>query len=233
MQGNARRGLKRADVQVFLGHGPQNSLLLNDSRPPHPRDGATAICAARICGGIGPADSRQSLSGMSDSPKTRSGAGETIAAITPKLFRRLMAATLFGLLGGLLIWLGLGDQTEGVLWKAFSIAMGIGTLIVGQWLWRATSVSIELTRRELRDSAGRVLCDLEKVASVDRGAFAFKPSNGLVVRLSEPAPLAWAPGIWWRCGHRIGIGGVTSPSEAKGMADVMSLLLKERRDDSR
>ena len=168
---------------------------------------------------------------MSKGPEYSSGTDEVIAVITPTLIRRAMAAMLFALLGVMLIWGALGGKAEGASWKALSVVTGSGALLLGQWLWRATSVSLEFTREGVRDSAGRLLCSMEKIASVDRGAFAFKPSNGLIVHLTEPASAAWVPGIWWRFRQRVGIGGVTSPAEARNMADAMSLLLEQRRQN--
>ena len=65
------------------------------------------------------------------------------------------------------------------------------------------------------------------IASVDRGAFAFKPSNGFTVRLKSPAPRAWLPGLWWRLGRRVGVGGATPGKAARDMADVITILLKD------
>jgi hypothetical protein len=63
---------------------------------------------------------------------------------------------------------------------------------------------------------------------VERGAFAFKPSNGFLVRLDKPLGRGWAPGLWWRLGRLLGVGGVTSASQSKAMAEILSLELARR-----
>ena len=68
---------------------------------------------------------------------------------------------------------------------------------------------------------------LEAVEGVERGAFAFKPSNGFLLRLSAPGPRAWSPGIWWRLDRRVGVGGVLRAGEARAAADLMHLMLQE------
>ena len=64
--------------------------------------------------------------------------------------------------------------------------------------------------------------------SVDRGLFAFKPSNGFVVVLSQGGWRGWAPGLWWRLGRRLGVGGVTSAAQAKAMAEILSIEIARR-----
>lgn len=64
--------------------------------------------------------------------------------------------------------------------------------------------------------------------SVDRGVFAFKPSNGFLVRTRDGAPAAWVPGIWWRRGRSIGIGGLIPAHQTKLVAEVLSVELARR-----
>ena len=145
------------------------------------------------------------------------------AAASP--FHRVFAVLVMGALGVLLIVVA-GDAAFSLAWQAIYIALGLGA-IYGAWrLWNATGAALELTRTELRSTTGQTLATLDNVARVDRGAFAFKPSNGFVVSLKTGGqPRAWAPGLWWRVGRRIGVGGVVSAGEAKAMAEVMTALV--------
>jgi len=150
-------------------------------------------------------------------------ADEVMAVIKPSLIRRFMAVALLLISGGLLIYWGFNDATVGVIWKIFLTGAGVGLLVLADKLRRATAESIELTEAGLRESSGRILCAYDNIEKVERSAMSFKPSNGLLVRLNTPLPLAWAPGLWWRYGRKIGIGGVTSARQAKAMADVIAL----------
>lgn len=150
-----------------------------------------------------------------------------IARVSPTPARRVLGVGFLGSLGALLLWLGLGTPEMPVAWRLFLLA-GAGIGVWGaQKLWAATAVSLELTAEVLRDSAGREIARVADVTGVDRGALAFKPSNGFLVHTTTPAGRAWAPGLWWRLGKRIGVGGVTSAGEAKFMAEALSLLLKD------
>jgi hypothetical protein len=126
-------------------------------------------------------------------------------------------------LGGLLVYLAFDPQIEALVWKSFTCVIGIACLEVARRLWLATDVSLDLSVEGLRDSNGRVLCSFDNIKTVDRGAFSFKPSNGLLIRLHRPMDSAWAPGLWWRYGTRLGIGGIIDAGQAKAMAEMISM----------
>ena len=108
-------------------------------------------------------------------------------------------------------------------------------LIGGLFIWasfrlyRATDNTILLTREAISTQSGRVLCRLDDVSKVDRGFFAFKPSNGFLVVLKERGERSWAPGMWWHFGKHLGIGGVTSPRQSKEMVSIIQILLAEKK----
>jgi hypothetical protein len=112
----------------------------------------------------------------------------------------------------------------GVMLVAFAIACLYG----GYRMWEVTGRMIELTQDELRLSDGTLICRTEDIHKIDRSFFAFKPSNGFLVTTKVSYPFTWAPGLWWRFGKRIGIGGVTPGSQGKAMADTLAALVAQR-----
>jgi len=101
--------------------------------------------------------------------------------------------------------------------------------VLAEKMRRDTAVHLELTEDELRDSRGRLLARIADIKGIERGTFAFKPSSGFLLRLNAPADRAWAPGLWWRFGRSVGVGGVTGSREGKYMAETIAALLSERR----
>ena len=91
---------------------------------------------------------------------------------------------------------------------------------------RASAEGLELTRQVLRTESGRVLTEVSNVRTVERGAFAFKPSNGFLVRLYAPSGRGWAPGLWWQRGTWLGVGGAVPGGQARAMAEVLTALRK-------
>ena len=105
---------------------------------------------------------------------------------------------------------------------------GLAAVALGDVMRRATAHGLELTRHALRDSRGRVLAEVEQIVRVHRGVFAFKPSNGFKLTLARAHDAAWMPGIWWRFGRQLGVGGVIPGTQAKYMAEVLEHLIAER-----
>ncbi|WP_428687946.1 hypothetical protein [Roseibium sp.] len=149
---------------------------------------------------------------------------EVLIAIAPSLVRRWVAIFCLGLLGVLVISLVFSDA--GGIWPVIFLAFGIGSILAADKFRRASADHIELTREVLRTGSGRVLARIDNVERVERGAFAFKPSNGFLVRLKAPDGKGWAPGLWWKRGKLLGIGGVIAGGQTRAMADVMNALIK-------
>lgn len=145
--------------------------------------------------------------------------------VAPTAVRRSMGVFALWALGALLLLIVVAAPPEGVMGKLVLLGFGLGALALGEATRRATAHHVMLTPEGLSDSAGRVLCRMEEIAAVERGVFAFKPSNGFLVRTHGRQKRAWAPGLWWRFGKKIGIGGVTPASQAKFMAEMLSARL--------
>lgn len=148
--------------------------------------------------------------------------------LTPSPIRRTIGTALLVGLGLLLLWLMFSSAEMAPGWRALLGLFGVVSVWGAERMWRATGLAVELTAEGLRDSSGRIIAPVAAIRSIDRGAFAFKPSNGFLIRLKTPQPRAWAPGLWWRFGRSVGVGGVTSRDEAKLMAEFLAAMLAER-----
>ncbi|MFQ5623857.1 MAG: hypothetical protein ACE5FS_10720 [Paracoccaceae bacterium] len=152
---------------------------------------------------------------------------EKIAVLTASPVRRMFGAGLMAVLGALMFYVAIAASPDNELLLALLIAVGAVAVWQAARLYRATRHGLYLTREGLYESTGTRLCTVAQIASVDRGFFAFKPSNGFLIRLKEPMPRVWKPGLYWRFGRRIGVGGTTSPRQGKEMADIISLLIAD------
>ena len=152
---------------------------------------------------------------------------EVLAVLTVSAPRRWFGLAVQGALGAMLIYLGF-TLSAAFGWQVFLIAVGGFALWAAVAMHRATASGLELTRDLLRTQAGEEVARVAEITRVERGMFAFKPSNGFLITLSSKAPRAWRPGVWWRTGRRIGVGGVTSAPQAKFMAEMLTALINER-----
>jgi hypothetical protein len=90
---------------------------------------------------------------------------------------------------------------------------------------------IELTETEIRTSEGETIVAVADIEKVERGMFAFKPSNGFIIRTKSKGTRRWEPGLWWRIGRRVGVGGVTPGRQTKYMSEVIAALMVNRQAD--
>lgn len=149
------------------------------------------------------------------------------ARVQASQVRRGFAVSVLFALGALVIYAALA-KPPAALWLVFMLVLGGLALWLAEQLRRATVHVIELTEHELRDTSGRVLATMDEIIGVERGAFAFKPSNGFTLIVKSRKPRAWVPGLWWRIGNRVGVGGVTSAAQAKFMAEQIAFRLSQR-----
>ena len=157
------------------------------------------------------------------------GEAETLAELTPSPIRRYMAIGMMVLLGIVLINVAISGWKSSVPSYLALAVLGLASLAVAWRMHRATANSLHLSRDGIRSSDGTVIAEVDNVARVELGLFAFKPSNGFLVVLKTPMDRAWHPGLWWRLGRRIGIGGVTPRAAAKVMAERLDMLLRNQR----
>ncbi|KIT15538.1 hypothetical protein [Jannaschia aquimarina] len=153
---------------------------------------------------------------------------EPIHILRPSVPRRAIAFAIQMVLGTLLLWLAFAHPPESLFLRLFLVILGIGALFLGSWGWQASAQAIELHEDGLRGEDGTWIAPLSNIRSVDRGLFAFKPSNGFILRLHDPMERAWAPGMWWRMGRRVGVGGVTSGADAKIAADALAVMVERK-----
>lgn len=152
---------------------------------------------------------------------------DVLATIEASAPRRVMGTLMLGGTGCILVYLALAAPPSPV-WLLFLLVVGAGALWLAVRMWQATIHRIELTAQELRCSDGQVIARVDEIEAIDRGFFAFKPSNGFLIRTRAPGARSWLPGLWWRMGRRIGVGGVTPGQQGKVMSDILAAMLAQR-----
>jgi len=151
---------------------------------------------------------------------------DVIATVTPSLARFWGAIIVIGGFGCFLLWIAASGAAGSALASVIFVFCAALSFYASYRIHQTKLQSLYLTMEGLFDTTGTKLCTMDQIASLDRSFFAFKPSNGFVIRLKEPMDRAWVPGLWWRFGKRLGVGGITSVAQSKSMADTITLLLK-------
>ncbi|HMO08630.1 MAG TPA: hypothetical protein PKD10_13435 [Paracoccaceae bacterium] len=160
--------------------------------------------------------------------REQDGAARVIARLYPSAPRRAIGAGVLAVLGMALVWLALAHPPQAPALRLFLPALGAFLLWGTVRLWQATAQGLALTADALRTDDGQLVARIAEVRLVSRGALAFKPSNGFLLVTDRPAPAVWAPGLWWRIGRRVGVGGVTGRDEARFMAETIAHMVERR-----
>ncbi|MCH2095691.1 MAG: hypothetical protein MK160_11320 [Rhodobacteraceae bacterium] len=153
---------------------------------------------------------------------------EVLAKVGASAPRRAFGVATLLILGFLLLYVAFATPPA-FGWQAGLVGCGVVALYVGQGMWRATQRQLILTPEAISDDTGYVIVQVKDVEKVDRGMFAFKPSNGFLIKTKTPQHRAWHPGLWWRMGHRVAVGGVTAGSQTRPMADILAAMIAERK----
>lgn len=156
---------------------------------------------------------------------------EILVTVRVSTLRRWLGIGVLLAFGGMVIYVALATPPA-PLWQVFLLVIGAGALWGAERMRRATEHRIELTRDELRGSDGTRIAAVDQIEGLERGMFAFKPSNGFLIRTRAPGGRAWRPGLWWRLGRRVGVGGVTAAAQTKAMSEILAALLAERAQAS-
>lgn len=129
-----------------------------------------------------------------------------------------------------LVSIGVVAAEAGWVLRAGFVATG-GLLLWGLAPLRdAGPRALVLTEAELSDSRDGPICAIADVVRVERGAFAIKPARGFALRLAGSGPRRWVPGLWWRTGRTIGVGGLTGAGETRVLAEMIAAMVAARGD---
>ncbi|TNJ41813.1 hypothetical protein [Phaeobacter sp. B1627] len=158
------------------------------------------------------------------------GADEILATIEASPARRVLGVAMLAGLGLLSLYVAV-TSSLGFGWWIFLVVVAGAALWMGYRMWHATAHRLELTPKVLRCSDGVELVRISDLEHLDRGFFAFKPSNGFLMRSRSRDTRQWYPGLWWRMGRRIGIGGVTPGSQTKTASEILAALMAEQNAD--
>ena len=142
----------------------------------------------------------------------------TITASQP---RRIFMLAVLAALGLIFVLLGFSSAPVAMGWRVAFVAVAAVIFYYLPVINRSTAVGLTFDGTRLTDTNGIEICRLDQVTTVEKGALAFKPTNGFTLRLKEPAPRGWSPGIWWRFGRNVGVGGVLSGNQTKLMAEAI------------
>ncbi len=136
----------------------------------------------------------------------------TLRPSPPRLWFSVLS---LGALGALMVWIALAHPPADLAWRVLLL---LGGAAIGWGAYR-------IVRLQDRALVRRV----DEIEALNRGVFAVKPARGFALALSRRGPRMWVPGLWWRIGRSVGVGGMTGAAETKMMAEMIEAMIAVRR----
>lgn len=152
---------------------------------------------------------------------------DVLAAARASMGRRVLGLGCLGFLGLLLVYMAVVNPPA-LHWQFLLIVLGAAAIWLADAMRRATASEVYLTEEAIRDADGTLIARLDEIVGLDRGFFAFKPSNGFLLTLKTAQGRVWRPGLWWRLGRRVGIGGMTPGHQTKMMSEILAAMMAQR-----
>ncbi len=153
------------------------------------------------------------------------------SSVWPTGGRRGLALGAYYALGIIVIWLAFAASL-GLVATLVLLCFGAAVIFLAERMRQCTKVGVAVTVRGVEDTSGKMIAGWDEMHAVVRGTFAFKPSNGFTLVLDHKAKRSWAPGLWWRLGRRIGVGGVLPGPPTRTMAEQIAILLPQHKADA-
>ena len=161
-------------------------------------------------------------------PDLDSSRAEVLLELAVSPMRRYFSIITMLLLSVLLINAAFVSLSGSIVTFVTLGAFGLGSVSAAIKMHSATSNLLRLRRDGLHSSDGKILAEISNIDRVERGLFALRPPNGFLIVLKSPMRRAWHPGLWWRLGTRVGVGGMTSKTQGKLLAERLDMLLQDR-----
>ena len=156
----------------------------------------------------------------------RSRNSEILISLSPSPARRHLGIGMVVVLGIVLLYTAVDVRQASLLAPLVLGGLGIGSLLMAWKMHTSTRLDLHLREDGVYSSDGVLVAELRNIKQVERGMFAFKPSNGFTIVLKTSMSRAWHPGLWWRFGRRVGVGGVTPQAQGKLMAERLEIMLQ-------
>ena len=152
-----------------------------------------------------------------------------LLTVRPSPARLWFSVIALGGLGALMLWIALAHPPAALGWRAFLLVGGAAIGWGAMRLVRLQDRALVLTGLALIDSQDGEICRIDDIAQINRGVFAVKPARGFALSVGQRGPRRWVPGMWWRIGRSIGVGGMTGAAETKLMAEMIEAMVAVRK----
>ena len=106
-------------------------------------------------------------------------------------------------------------------------------LLLGFWfknfLKKYSKVGFLINEQGLFNLDKSPICKMHEIDRVDASPYTFKSANGFIIILKTKNSFESVPGLYWKLGKRISIGGLVSKNESKFLAGLLMQFLEKQK----
>ena len=96
-----------------------------------------------------------------------------------------------------------------------------------RFLSQYSNVGFLINKMGLYDLHENLICRISDIQRVDSSPYTFKSANGFIIILKEKTSFQLVPGLYWRLGRRISVGGLISKNESKLLSTAVANFLEK------
>jgi hypothetical protein len=152
----------------------------------------------------------------------------TLRPSTPRLVFTVICLAAFA---AALLWIAFMQPPDNIGWRGFLLLAAILVVWSVLRLRRLRGRALVLTEDALVDTSSGTVCRIADIARINTSTFALKPARGFAIDLVESGERVWIPGLWWRIGRNVGVGGMTGSVETRMMAERLDAMVAARKAD--
>ena len=140
---------------------------------------------------------------------------------------KILGSVIFGLL--LFLCYTISKIEEEVTSLEFLLIPTIVFLAIWfrSFLQRYSKVGFLINQSGLFNLDGSIVCEIGDIERIDVSPYTFKSANGFIVILKTKSSFKSIPGLYWRLGKRLSIGGLVSKNESKFLSHTLSGFLEK------
>ena len=104
-------------------------------------------------------------------------------------------------------------------------------VVLGLWLKRFlnrySKIGFLINELGMFNLDESLIFKMDEIERIDVSPYTFKSANGFIILLKTKSSFKFIPGLYWRLGNRISIGGLVSKNESKFLSTTLLELYEQ------
>ena len=140
---------------------------------------------------------------------------------------KILGLTIFALLAFLIVSLSRLEKNISVLDMLLIPIIVVLGLWLKRFLNRYSKIGFLINELGMFNLDESLIFKMDEIERIDVSPYTFKSANGFIILLKTKSSFKFIPGLYWRLGNRISIGGLVSKNESKFLSTTLLELYEQ------